>query len=202
MARFIAISGPSSTGKTTIAQRLSQSESLRGKVICSPDIFEDVWINFVKQAGFSESKEIISDSIYLGTYCVKLLEHYESLLDRYSLTDKLIILDGSWIDFLVYGMVNMWYSNMMSEIQEHYFSRLSNYVNKMSRIYITEYNPYIKSVPFHRTMRSSNLKANRNLELSYYKLFSHMNNTLQIDTSDVDTAVSLIIDDLRKLGYD
>lgn len=138
MATFISISGPSSTGKTTLVDSLSTYREL-SNAIFSPDLYSAVWTDLVDQGFFSEWKEINTDSEYLCLYVIRLIDYYENYIKSYENTDKLVILDGCWLDLAIYAIINIWYTRVIKEVQEEILHKLNKFDEHLSRIYFTSF---------------------------------------------------------------
>lgn len=201
MAKFVAIAGPSSTGKTTLVEYLSTYPEL-SRAVFSPDLYETVWKSLVEQGHFSEFVEVSSDSEYLSIYILKLLEYYENYINTHKDSDKLIILDGCWLDLSIYALINMWYTRPIRGVQEEILAKINRLNDTVSRIYLTESDPTkhtkdIRYAPF----RMPNAKLNRELELLYYQMSHNLMHTRVLPSSDLAESSLFIIDDLRTLGH-
>lgn len=201
MARFIAISGPSSTGKTTLVNSLSTHREF-SKAVFSPDLYEVVWKDLVDKGFFSEWKEINTDSEYLCLYVLRLIDYYDNYIKIYENTDKLVILDGCWLDLAIYAITNFWYNRIIKEVQESILHRLNNFDEHLSRIYFTNFdeNKQIK-LKYRTQYRMANMKVNRPFEIQLYELYKNFKNAVNLPSTDVSEESLFIIDDLSKLGY-
>lgn len=201
MAKFIAISGPSSTGKTTLVNSLSTYKEL-SKAVFSPDMYETVWSSLVEQGFFSEWKEINTDDEYLCLYVLRLIDYYENFIRSYENTDKLVILDGCWVDIAIYSVLNLWYTRVIKEVQEEILHRINTFDKHLSRIYFTNFDGSKQMKQKHRMQyRMANMKTNRPLEIQYYDLYKNFKNAVNLPSTDVSDASLFIINDLSKLGY-
>ncbi len=201
MAKFIAISGPSSTGKTTLVNSLSTHRELSNAVF-SPDLYDTVWTNLVDQGLFSEWKEINTDSEYLCLYVIRLIDYYENYIKSYEDTDKLVILDGCWLDLAIYAIINIWYTRIIKEVQEEILHRLNRFDKHLSRIYFTSFDESKQLKQRYRMQyRMANMKLNRPLEIQFYELYKNFRNAVTLPSSDISESSLFIIDDLSKLGY-
>lgn len=201
MATFISISGPSSTGKTTLVNSLSTYRELSNAVF-SPDLYSAVWTDLVDQGFFSEWKEINTDSEYLCLYVIRLIDYYENYIKSYENTDKLVILDGCWLDLAIYAIINIWYTRVIKEVQEEILHKLNKFDEHLSRIYFTSFDESKQIKQKYRMQyRMANMKLNRPLEIQFYELYKNFKNAVNLPSSDISESSLFIIDDLSKLGY-
>lgn len=201
MATFISISGPSSTGKTTLVDSLSTHRELSNAVF-SPDLYSAVWTDLVDQGFFSEWKEINTDSEYLCLYVIRLIDYYENYIKSYENTDKLVILDGCWLDLAIYAIINLWYTRVIKEVQEEILHKLNKFDEHLSRIYFTSFDESKQIKQKYRMQyRMANMKLNRPLEIQFYELYKNFKNAVNLPSSDISESSLFIINDLSKLGY-
>lgn len=201
MAKFVAISGPSSSGKTSIVNELSLRLNL-SNVIFVPDVFETVWNNLVSEGHFSEYEEINKDPEFLCIYIQRVIDHYKKSIEEYECTDKLVILDSSWVDISIYSIINMWYIHIIKTVQEDLLRQLSAYDKSIDKVYIT-LNDETKQekVRYRSPFKRYNIKYNHPLELQYYELSSNLKHSEMLPSSNVTECATFIIEDLRNLGY-
>lgn len=201
MATFIAISGPSSTGKTSLIDTLSTYSEFSDTVFC-PDIYTAVWSQLVEQGHFEDYSEINTDSSYLCVYLMRLIEYYNNLLDAYEDTDKLVILDCCWVDLAIYAILNLWYNRVIKEVQEEIISKLMVFEERISRIYFTRFDRSKQiEKKYHTPYRIANVKLSRPLEIQYYRLFENLKNAAILPSSNAAESCLSIIRDLKELGY-
>lgn len=201
MATFISISGPSSTGKTTLVDSLSTHRELSNAVF-SPDLYSAVWTDLVDKGFFSEWKEINTDSEYLCLYVIRLIDYYENYIKSYENTDKLVILDGCWLDLAIYAIINLWYTRVIKEVQEEILHKLNKFDEHLSRIYFTSFDESKQIKQKYRMQyRMANMKLNRPLEIQFYELYKNFKNAVNLPSSDISESSLFIINDLSKLGY-
>lgn len=201
MANFVSISGPSTTGKTSLMNSLSTYSEL-SSVVFSPDMHDVVWSNLVDGGYFTDFTEILKDTDYLCTYILRLIDYYNNYIDSYKDSDCLVILDGCWLDLSIYSILNMWYTRGVKSVQEDILEKVSVYNKNISRIYITEANdsqyPLSK---YHIRGKMSTFRTNRPLEIQYYELAKNFKNSESLPSTDVSDCSLFIINDLKKLGY-
>lgn len=201
MARIISISGSSASGKTSIFQELKSRKELENAVFI-PDIFKTVWSYLVDGGYFSEYDDISKDTDFLCVFIQRIINHYKENIDYLADSDKLVIIENCWIDVAIYSIINMWYTHIVKEVQESLLTQLSIYDSKISKVYVTSYDEELQKVSNYRCpFRRYNVKHNRKLELSYYRLASNLKGVETLPTSDRCEAVDYIIEDLRNLGY-
>lgn len=201
MAKFVSISGPAQSGKTSLVEYLSTYPELEGAVF-SPDLFNTVWSDLVEKGIFHSYDEIVRDSDFICAYLIKVIEYYESYLDSYADTDDLVILDCCWIDLLIYSVVSMWCSRAILDLQAEMISRIMKLCESVDRIYVTKYDAarQIKQ-KYRNDYQIYSVKGNRDLELQYYSMLKVFKDALPLYTSDPSDAALFIIDDLKNLGY-
>lgn len=201
MAKFIAISGPASTGKTQLVTTLHSRDELSDAVFVN-DIYTTVWDYLVANKYFNSYTEVNRDSDYLAIYILRLIDSYKNTIEQYRNTDKLVILDGSWVDISVYAMVNMWYTRVIKQVQEDIMKKLHEYDKSLSAVYFTSYDETKNTIRKDRIpCRVSNITQSRPLEIQYYNLAHNYKNSIELPTTDTDEAADFIIGDLRNLGY-
>lgn len=201
MARFIAVSGPAASGKTTLVQSLRRFSEFKDAII-TEDMHETVWNSLVDRGIFYDFTEIDTDSDYLCCYIMKVIDHYKELLAKYENVDNLVVLDGCWVDLSIYATINMWYVRVIKEVQETILETICHYDDRISRIYVTRADDVTYPFKSH-DIRSSitNLKKNRNLELNYYSVAANLKNAVLLPSNDISTSSSSILHDLKILGY-
>lgn len=200
MANFIAIAGPSATGKTTLW------ESLKGVLprdtVFVPDLYTEVWDELKRLGYFKDFTEIMADSDYTTLFILRLLDKYRETMDKYQDTDALVIMDSCWIDISVYSLIQMWYNHIIQEVQEQILHKLAIYDDSLNHVFITtnddqRYKPEKYRSPF----KNKNVKTSRPLELQYYRLFSNFKNAEELPTSDLQENLQYIYATLNNLGY-
>ena len=201
MAKFISISGPSTTGKSSIINALSTYPEFSDTIFV-PAMNDKVWSDLVAQNIFSEFTEVDTDSEYLCAYIFKMIEYYNNCIDTYKDTDKLVIFDGCWLDLSIYSILNLWYMRAIKPLQEEILSETTKYDEKISRIYVTkaedEKFPVAK---YYIRGKISSFRKNRPLEMRFYDVAKHLKNSTPLPSSSTTEASMFILDDLKKLGY-
>lgn len=201
MAKFIAISGPSASGKTSLINELSLRLDM-SNVVVLPDVFETVWNDLVAKGYFSEYDEINRDPEFLCVYLQRVIDYYKNSIEMYKSSDKLILMDSSWIDISIYSVINMWYIHILKEVQENLLHQLSVYDRSLDKVYLTVNDDSKQTnLKYRSPFKRYNIKYNRPLEIQYYELSSNLNHTEVLPSSDVTECATFIIEDLRKLGY-
>lgn len=207
MVKFVAISGPANSGKTSLIDSLS-SYSEFSKASFSPDLFNTVWSDLVSQGIFGSYDEIARDSDFLCVYLIKVIEYYEDYINMYktmyenSDKEKLVFLDCCWVDLLSYAVVNMWCSRVIADLQAEVIGRVMKLCDSVDRIYMTSYDESKHNKQkFRSDYKIHSVKGNRGMELGYYEVFKKFVNVVPLETSDITEASLYIIDDLKKLGY-
>lgn len=201
MAKFIAISGPSASGKTSLINELSLRLDM-SNVVVLPDVFETVWNDLVAKGYFSEYDEINRDPEFLCVYLQRVIDYYKNSIEMYKSSDKLILMDSSWIDISIYSVINMWYIHILKEVQENLLHQLSVYDRSLDKVYLTVNDDSKQTnLKYRSPFKRYNIKYNRPLEIQYYELSSNFNHTEVLPSSDTTECATFIIEDLRKLGY-
>lgn len=201
MAKFVAISGASASGKTSLVDELSQYPEL-SKAVFLPDVFETVWNDLVDGGHFSEYDEINKDPEFLCVYIQRVIDQYKSSIEEYKYQDKLVIMDSSWVDISIYSIVNMWYVHILKELQESLLKQLASYPIEIDKIYITvNDDTKLKKEKYRSPFRRYNIKYNRPLEIQYYELYSNLKHAETLPSSDTTECAMFIIEDLKESGY-
>lgn len=201
MAKFVAISGPSATGKTALIDSLSTYPELFGSIF-SPDMYEAIWSDLVEKGYFGEFSEINKDSEYLCIYLLKIIDYYEKFIEKYKNINRVVFIDGCWLDFLIYANLQMWYTHMVKDVQLDILNRISALSNTIDMIYFTKFDENKQDKrPYHTHFKLSNIKFNRPLEMSYYSIAENLKNAKVLPSSDVSESSIFIIEDLKNLGY-
>lgn len=203
MATFVSVSGPSSTGKTSIIDSLRQIKELQApRIIISPDMHDAVWADLVKKGFFTEFTEISTDSDYLCTYILRLIDYYNKYVESLKDSDTLVILDGCWIDLAIYSILNMWYTRGIRSVQEEILSKVSKFDENISKIYITHADDLKFPVGKYRIRgKVSSFRMNRPLEIQYYDMAKHLQAAHPLHTTETEEAAQCIFNDLKNLGY-
>ena len=201
MAKFISISGPSTTGKTSLVESLMTYPELK-HITFSPDMHDVVWSDLVDRRLFTDFTEISTDSEYLCTYIMRVIDYYNDYIESYKDTDSVVLLDGCWLDLSIYSLLYMWYTRIIKSVQEEILRKITIYDENISRIYITKADDENYPVAKFRVRgKMSTFRENRPLEIRYYELAKHLKNSIALPSSDIAESSLFVIDDLRNLGY-
>lgn len=201
MAKFIAVSGPSASGKSSLFEELKFHQEI-SNVVFIPDIFKTVWDGLVAQGLFFEFEEVNKDAEFLCIFIQRMIDYYRDNIEHYKDTDKVVILDSCWVDLAIYSSLNMWYNHILKDVQESLLKQLTVYDDNLDRIYITSYDETKKQVEKYRSpFKRYNIKYNRPLEIQYYHMASNFKNAVALPTTDLSEAALFILDDLIELGY-
>lgn len=201
MTTFIAISGPSISGKTSIIDSLSSYQEL-SRAVFSPDFHEATWTELNELGIFSEFTEITSDSAYLCTYMHKLVDYYNNYIESHIDKGGLVFLDGCWLDFIIYAGLSLWYNRVIKSAQDELFNKILKFEDKISRIYLTRADDAkYPTEKFRIKGKITTFRMNRPLEIQLYRIAARLGNTKPLRYSEVSGDSLDIIDDLKELGY-
>ena len=204
MATIVGISGPSCTGKTTLAGLLSSRFNNNPDVVVLEDFKDEVWRDLVSSTSFSQFEEVYSDRDYLMMYCSKCIIRYKSLIKEYKGAPEeiTVIMDGTHIDLLIYMMLQFWYHYPSHELLGQLVSDTLALRDMIDVIYMTKedderYDP-TKSKSLRQRM--TDFKRSRSLEVSYYDMFGKLNNVVLL-SADVSLGEYEVVNDLISKGY-
>lgn len=198
---FIALSGPSHTGKTTLMSFLSERLRDHSSIVFERDVHDVVWNSLCATGIFKDFYEITDDRDYLYIYISRMIEHYKSLFSKYENHGGIVFLDGSHLDLLIYSMLNLWYHYPTKELQEVEMSKLLSLRDNVSLIYMTvaDDESYPASSKSAR-VRNTTFKRNRALELTYYDIFREASRVVSIPTTSLGESEIFIVEDMKKRG--
>lgn len=176
MPTYIAISGPCHSGKTTLMNLLRGRYTDDHNVQFINDLHDDTWCDLVDKGSFGRFEEVYSDRDYLLLYCTQVIDRYIKIFKDYDKIndDTLVVLDGSYIDYLIYTILHLWYHYPSVEIQERMILKLLGTVGKVSKIFMVYADDDRYPVDSHTTtlrQRMANFKRNRKVELSLYDTY-------------------------------
>jgi len=192
MSKFIGISGPTCTYKSTIHALLKKVLPTDPKIVYLDDIHDTVWNNLVKSGVFFNYQELTSDRDYLLMYISKLIDYYASQIEKYKYTDNIVIMDGCIVDILVYSMLNTWYHYPVKEYTEKLMEKLLKYMDYIDNVFITipDKNNEEK-LQYSRRAQQTAFKKNRPLECSYYNIAGGLRICTKL-TSDIVSNANII----------
>lgn len=197
---IVGISGPSFSGKTTLARLLSSSLPIDAVVL--PDFYETVYNELLESRVFQTFQEIQKDRDYLLTYVGRVVKFYEEMLDAYREYPGLVVCDGTHLDILIYSMLSLWYHYPAREVQEQLMQRVLALKDRVSVIYMTiadDDNYPILSWD-RRRYNTSFFRKCRKTELMYYDVFRDNCNVITLPSSAISTCEHFIIEDLKSRG--
>lgn len=201
MATFIAVSGPSTSGKTSLVESLSTYKEM-SRVKFSPDFHTVVWNHLKSENVFSDFTDITDDGYYMCTYLHKLADTYNDFIESYEEYEGVVFLDSCWIDLAIYANLNMWYDRMIKSAQDDVFNKILKHSDKLSRIYFTKVNDYKYPVDKYRIRgRITTFKMNRPLEIKLYDIAHHLRESVVLTQSDTSGDSIAVIEDLKKMNY-
>lgn len=179
---IVGIAGPSLSGKTTLAQYIkNRSSEFARPIIVSDDLKDVAWENLVKEARyFTAYEEVYNDKDYLLIYCGRLLSLYESVIEGYRMTnpDDLVILDYTYLDYLVYMYLHFWFHYPSQELLTTSVMKAYSLQNSLDHIYVVlpddeTYPPDKLSIT--RRQSNTDFRRNRQLEIVTYDLLTRSN---------------------------
>lgn len=203
MAKIVAISGPSSSGKSELFEAL-ESKLLKSGVIFMPDIFKTTWQELVDNGLLYEEEDINKDTEILCCFVQRVIDKYKGYIDSNKILndDSLVIIDGCWLDLSIYSTINFWYNHTIKEVQEKLLSQIAEYDSNIDKIYITSYDEVLNTTEkYHSRYKRYNQKYNRPLEIQYYKMANNFKNAFSLPAYYAEELADLVIEDLRNSGY-
>lgn len=193
---LIGIAGPLSTGKSTLVSLLKQELPIDAIVIS--DIHDTVFEIVANVGEFCNFKEIYKDRDYLLTYYLKLVNYYVEVVNTWRNYPGIVLIDGTHIDLLIYGMLSLWYHKPIKGILEGSIKSLLEVKEDLSIIYMTIPNDENYKIDTSNIRRSSvGFRRNRNTELHYYDIFRDLPSVITLPSSSVLDCDRFIIDDLK-----
>lgn len=194
------ISGPSFTGKTTLARLLAQSLPLDTIVI--PDYHEVVYQDLVQSGIFSEFQEIHKDRDYLLIYISRVIAYYKEMIEAYRDYPGLVIFDGTHIDLLIYSMLQLWYHYPTQELQENLMHDLLKLKDEISIIYMTSADDASYPIlQWTRRRYNTSFRKCRKTELYYYDIFRDLNHVVPLPSTSLPECEYFIREDLSSRGF-
>lgn len=193
---IVGISGPSSTGKSTLVNLMTSQLPIETIVI--RDLHDKVFEEVAIQGSFHNFKEIYKDRDFLLIYYTRLVNYYLEVLNTWDTYDGLVVVDGTHVDLLIYGMLSLWYHKPIRGLLEGVVNSLLQVKNKMSLMYMTLPNDEGYPVDSSNERRySTGFRRNRELELHYYEIFRDLPHVISLPSSSVLDCDTFIIDDLK-----
>lgn len=193
------ISGPSFTGKTTLARLVSQSLPLDAIVI--PDFHEKVYQDLVDEGIFSDFQEIYKDRDFLLIYIGRVISFYKEMVESYKDYPGLVIFDGTHVDILIYSMLQLWYHYPTQELQESFMHDLLELKDALSFIYMTVPDDDNYSiVQWTRRRYNTSFRKCRKTELYYYDMFRDLRRVISLPSSSIPDCEYFILEDLTSRG--
>jgi len=196
---LVAVSGPSLSGKSTLFNFLKSTLSEYPNIIYLDDIHDAVWDTLAGNV-FSAFTEITKDRDYMYIYIERLVKEYINRVSQDYGEENLVIMDGSYIDVLVYSFLNMWYHYPIVEIQERVVNDLLEVKDAASIIYMTRANEDDSSTSNSLRVKMSNYKRKRPVELKLYDIFRDSKKVVTLPSSSVLGCDFFIKEDLKSRG--
>lgn len=193
---FCGISGPQATGKSTLISLLEPELPLDTIII--HDLHDKVYEDMKTIAGFNGFKEISKDRDYLLIYYGRLVEYYTDMIKAYKDYPGLVLFDGTHIDLLIYGMLNLWYHYPTQGVQEKLVHELLSVKKAMSVIYMTEADDMNYKLDRIGDRRyTTGFLKNRKTEIEYYEIFRDLPMVKTLPSTTVLECDKFIINDLK-----
>lgn len=199
---IVGISGPSSTGKTTLARLVESNESsFNVPLHVSRDLKDVTWEDILATTkNFTQYDEIYADKDYLLVFCHRVLSKYKDFISkvRYEAPDESVaIVDTTHLDLLIYTYLQFWYHYPSFDVLTDLVTQIMQMDGCLNHIYMTQaydsmYDP-LKSKTLRQ--RSADFKRNRGLELMTYELFSRLPSVTKLSYSS-ETSLPMILRDL------
>lgn len=195
MAKFITISGPSSSGKTELFNQLDILSGIKTE----RDIFKSTWEDMIEGKVIAEFSDISRDQEYLAIYIQRLIYAYRNILKKYKNVDDIIVTDSGWIDILVYSQVNMWCVNLLKTLQTNLLTQILNIRDSFNgQVFITSFKEGLSSGKEYQLFRRYSIKHNHPLEIAYYDFYSGFKNVSKFESTNVFENSKMISDLIEK----
>jgi adenylate kinase family enzyme len=176
-AKVIGISGPSCTGKSTLARLLGHHYQDDSRVYVEPDVKDQVWEDLTSVSSFSRFNEVYEDKDYLLLYCGRLLGQFKSILDRAdTLPDgHVLIVDFSPEDLVIYMNLHFWYHYPSQEVLTSLVKETLELRERVHFSLLMEADDEKFDPEKNKSLRQRlvDFRRNRFLELSFYKMISY-----------------------------
>ena len=193
------LSGPLATGKSTL---ISLLESVLPKdSIIIHDMQDKSYKDMCDIVGFHSFKEISKDRDFFLIYYGRIITYYEDMIKEYENYPGLVFFDGTHVDLLIYGMLNLWYHYPTKGLQEEFIHKLLELKDKMNVIYMTvadDDNFKIERLG-DRRYKTGFLQC-RKTELYYYDIFRDLPYIVTLPSPAVINCDSFILNDLKARG--
>lgn len=193
------ISGPLASGKSTLVSLLEPQLPIN--TIFIHDIHDKVYNNMVDSGNFSEFKEISADRDYLLIYYGRVINYYTDMINSYKDYPGLVIIDGTYIDLLIYGMLNLWYHYPTKDLLEGMVHQLLEHRDSIDIIYMTQ--PDDANYPLTELGRrryNTSFKRCRRTETYYYDIFRENKRVVSLPETSVLNCDRFVIEDLKSRG--
>lgn len=204
MAILIGIAGPSCTGKTRLVslleEELGKSSINKMNYQIINDAREAAWKELVDSGKVSQWEEIYNDKELLLMFCYKMLDIYEQTIrELKSSTFDFCIIDGTYIDILIYLQLQFWYHFPSAGLLSDLVSKTISLHGIIDKVYMTvpDSNYDYESKDLRQKM--SDFRRNRKLECQFYDIYRNLPEVATIE-SPVDTSVKSIMDFLNIIG--
>lgn len=197
---IVSISGPSLTGKSRLISLL-KSILPTDKCVYGEDLFKEVFNEYVVRHEFGTYEDILKDRDFLFMACNKLIEAYEERLEEYKNTDKLVILDGCYIDYWIFMELNLKYNYPLIEYHTKLVQSMLESRKLITHVFMTTPNDelYKPNPGDGKSVSKQMFKRLRPMEVLYYDLFRDYPNITSLDPT-VASCDYLIKQKLIELG--
>jgi len=205
---IITISGPSSTGKTTLFEKLKKNESLIQSIYGGDVVFVEELVrstikdNYGDNTSFEDIVQRDDDAIKLQLMISdKIRSYYEEMIYN---KDRLYICDRCPLDNVAYNLLNYQCNN--PKVMLKYSQKLSDACSMMraltsyvDRIYLTSVDRENEKSVERDGFRPTSYEYRRQLEIELFNVIFDFNPKVVMLPSVSNDRINVIITDLARL---
>lgn len=196
---IISISGPTKSGKSTVINLLK--DSLPKSTIYVEDLYYTVWKEMVDKGAFTEFIEVCRDKECMYMYIYKVCSKYLETINAYKDYEGLVVLEGCYLDYLIYAQLNTWYHYPLVNHQESFIIDLLKGKDFIEKVYMTTADdssyPLGDSKLDYKLSKAA-FNRNRELELKFYDIYRDHSKVVNLPSQTM-TCDKVIFDDLKVL---
>lgn len=178
MPRFVAISGPSLSGKSTTMKMLKHivdSENLAGRVKVVEDFQDKVFKNLKDRKIFYSYEEIMESDEYIYMYAVQWAKCLTETLNEYENSEyyDIVFIESCTIDILIYAIINLWFHYPLTDLLTELVNNLLALRDRVDKIYMmTPHDDEFEDTEKNYRCKKSHFNRTRSMEIGLYKQFS------------------------------